>query len=128
MVALAPAGIRAGMAGRPQGLGFYEQGIVVAVRQYFFYQQVITALLPFCPQPLFAAAKEGHFAFRHCFMQRFFVHKTHHQHSVCSEVLNNGRHQAVGVFFKINFHGEWSMVNGKLTSLLKYIITASIDL
>jgi len=56
VVAFAPAGIGAGMAYRPQRLGLDEQGIIVAITQYFFNEQEIAALLSFCPQPFFAAA------------------------------------------------------------------------
>jgi hypothetical protein len=104
MVALAPTGVGAGMAGGTQRLRLDEQGIVIAIGHYFLYQQMMAALLAFCPQPLFAAAEKSHFSFGHCLFQGFIVHKPHHQHFVGEKVLDDGRHQAVAVFFEIYFH------------------------
>ena len=69
--------------------------------------QKIAGRFAFCPEPLFAPAKERDDAFGLGFLVGFLVHVAQHQHLAGLVVLNNNGNQPIGGFIEIDCHYKY---------------------
>src|SRR5262245_48538655 len=73
-----------------------QQSIAIAIESDVFHRLDVTAGFSFHPEFLARTAPEMSSARGDGFLERRAIHPGHHQHTLGSKILNDGRNQAIG--------------------------------